>query len=105
MIHNKLVRDNIPEIIKADNHIPITRILDDDEYRDELARKLIEEANEYTKDRNLVELADVLEVVRALIATHGASHEEVEKLRAERAEKRGGFAKRIFLVEDKEAHV
>ena len=35
-IYNKLVRDNIPSIIQEDNEIPITRILSDAEYRQEL---------------------------------------------------------------------
>ena len=45
-IYNKLVRDNIPDIIKKDNCIPYTRVLSDEEYKLELERKLYEEYKE-----------------------------------------------------------
>ena len=54
--YNKLVRDNIPNIISNDNEIPITRILSDDEFKTELYKKLSEECKEVlnskTKKRN-----------------------------------------------------
>ena len=45
-IYNKLVRDNIPDIIRDDNETPVTRILTDGEYEIELYRKLVEECKE-----------------------------------------------------------
>ena len=39
-IYNKLVRDNIPEIIIQDNRKPVTKILNDDCYKKELEKKL-----------------------------------------------------------------
>ena len=42
-VYNKLVRDNIPNIIKSNGEIPIIRILDNDEYKKELENKLYEE--------------------------------------------------------------
>ena len=45
-IYNKLVRDNIPNIIKEKGEEPITRILSDEEYKKELEKKLNEEYQE-----------------------------------------------------------
>ena len=96
-VYNKLVRDKIPEIIEKDNCRPNTRILDEVEYKKELDKKLLEEVNEYLKDDNLEEIADVLEVIYAILDSKKATKEEVEKIRISKKEKRGSFEKRIFL--------
>jgi len=95
--YNKLVRDGIPEIIKASGGAPKTRILSDTEYNNALAKKLLEEADEYIKDPNIKELADILEVVHAILETQGKSFAELESVRKEKAKERGGFSKRLFL--------
>ena len=83
-IFNKLVRDNIPEIIKSKNETPFIRILSDNEYKRELFRKLTEECNEVIstskKDELLEELADVLEVVRALAKTENERSDIEEQI-------------------------
>ena len=61
--------------------------------------KLDEELAEYHKDQNIEELADLLEVIRAAAIARGYTIEELERVRAEKATKRGGFAKRILLKE------
>ena len=96
-IYNKLVRDRIPDIIEKDGKQCDIRILDSAEYLQMLDSKLDEEVKEYHEDQNLEELADVLEVLYALAKAKGYSKEELEALRAEKSEKRGGFEKRIFL--------
>ena len=96
-IYNKLVRDRIPDIIEKDGKQCDIRILDRAEYLQMLDSKLDEEVKEYHEDQNLEELADVLEVLYALAKAKGYSKEELEALRAEKSEKRGGFEKRIFL--------
>ncbi len=98
-VYNKLVRDKILEIIKDNGQKSTHKILTADEYAVELTKKLVEEVEEYKKDKNTDELADIMEVVYALANLHGCTVEELEKIRAEKAEKRGGFEKRIFLVE------
>lgn len=95
--HNKLVRDKIPEIIEADGRSCEIEILSDDEYIKMIDAKLDEELAEYHKDKNLEELADLVEVIHAATIARGYSVEELEALRAKKAEKRGGFAKRILL--------
>ena len=97
--HNKLVRDKIPDIIKFSGKQAVTHVLTDEEYLVELDRKLSEECAEYQADKSLEEMADVLEVLYTIAAACGYSVEELERVRAEKAEKRGGFADKIFLEE------
>ncbi len=97
IIYNKLVRDKIPEIIEADGKTCEIEILSNDEYIKMIDAKLDEELAEYHKDKNLEELADLLEVIHAAAIARGYSIEELEDLRAKKAEKRGGFKNKIFL--------
>lgn len=100
--YNKLVRDRIPEIIEADGKRAVTRTLDGAEFVEQLKRKLVEEAREAAaapEEEMGTELADVLEVVRALAGVCGLTMEDVEQVRGERAETRGAFEHRILLVE------
>ena len=72
-------------------------MLSDEEYIAELDRKLGEEFAEYQADKNIEELADMLEVIYAIAKARGASAEELERVRKEKAEKNGAFEKKIFL--------
>ena len=101
-VHNKLVRDKIPEIIENTGKTPIVYILSDEEYLSELDKKLNEECAEYQADESIEELADVLEVIYAIAEARGWSVPELESVRRDKAEKRGGFSDKVFLeyVED-----
>ncbi len=101
--YNKLVRDKIPEIIERENKTCETEILDDARYMEMLDAKLDEELSEYHEDKNLEELADLLEVLYAVTKARGYSLEELETLRSKKAEERGEFEKKILLktVEEK----
>lgn len=99
MEHNKLVRDRIPEIIAANGEEPVTRVLADVEYKQELKKKLHEEVAEFDRSGTTEELADVLEVVYALAAVENLSPTQLETLRQQKREERGGFEQRIFLIE------
>ena len=96
--YNKLVRDKIPEIIEKNNEICETRILNGEEYLDELNKKIQEELKEYLESGDIEELADLEEVLRAILDVKNCSYEDFEKIRDAKAEKRGTFKKRIFLV-------
>ena len=102
IIYNKLVRDRIPEIIEASGKSCATEILSDEDYLKMLDAKLDEELAEYHKDKNIEELADLLEVIRACAVARGSSVEELERVRKEKAAKRGGFEKKILLKEVEE---
>ncbi len=100
--YNKLVRDRIPEIIEMSGRTCTTEFLSDDDYLHMLETKLDEELAEYHQNQSIEELADLLEVIRAVTIVRGSSPEELEKIRAEKAQKRGGFEKRILLKEVQE---
>ena len=96
-IHNKLVRDKIPEIIEKENRRPITKILSKEEYISELNKKLQEEVKEYLEDNNVEELADIVEVIYGILDSKNVSIEDFESIRKNKIEKRGAFKERIFL--------
>jgi predicted house-cleaning noncanonical NTP pyrophosphatase (MazG superfamily) len=101
VVYRKLVRDRIPEIIQSEGRHPVTSILDEASYRQALLVKLIEEAQEAsqaTASDLPWELADVLEVLRALTTTTGMSWPQLLALAEEKRSQRGGFSRRIFLV-------
>ena len=98
MGYNKLVRDKIPEIIeKNENRSCRIRILDNDEYLFELNKKIKEELNEYLESGEIEELADLEEVLRAILAYKGISYAEFEQIREEKVTKRGAFKNKIYL--------
>lgn len=96
-IHNKLVRDKIPEMIERDGKTCVAHVLSKEEYMLALEAKLDEEVAEYQADKNLEEMADVLEVLQAICVARGYSLEELEAMRKKKADERGGFGEKIFL--------
>ena len=98
-VYNKLVRDRIPEIIRQNGSECDTRTLDQHEFQHHLKIKLKEEVAEYLDSDSVDELADIMEVLHALAAVHGVDAGELERLRQEKAEARGGFQERILLIE------
>ena len=96
-IYNKLVRDKIPEIIEKNGQTCKVRKLDDNEYLSALNAKLKEETMEYLESGEVEELADLEEVIRALLCDKGVSFKRFEAIRKEKVEKRGAFKQKIFL--------
>jgi len=96
-VYNKLVRDNIPDIMIKNGAKPVTRILSDKEYLEELNKKLLEEINEYLESGDILEIADIEEVILAILNLKKISKEDFDKLRIEKVNKRGAFNKKIFL--------
>lgn len=97
--YNKLVRDRIPAIIESDGKTCISETLSDTDYQRMLDEKLNEECAEYQESKSAEELADILEVVYAIAATQGLSIAQLEQLRKDKADKRGGFVQKILLKE------
>lgn len=97
--YNKLVRDKIPKIIEAGGSTCVTQILTEEEYLQALDRKLDEELAEYHNDQSIEELADMLEVIYAAAMARGYTLEQLEQVRREKAQARGGFAEKILLLE------
>lgn len=100
--YNKLVRNRIPEIIEESGAKCKTEILSDEKYLEMIDAKLDEELIEYHKDKNIEELADLLEVIRAATVARGYTLDELEAVRARKFEKRGGFDNKILLIEVEE---
>ncbi|GAB4290076.1 MAG: nucleoside triphosphate pyrophosphohydrolase [Oscillatoriaceae cyanobacterium] len=99
--YHKLIRDNIPDIIRQQQVNFATKILSEEQYRQALRQKLLEEAAEAAtaNDENLVmELADLAEVIDALMAVYGISPEAVQATQNQRHQERGGFTQRLMLL-------
>ena len=101
IVHNKLIRDNIPEIIEMDNKTCCVRVLDDQEYLACLKDKLLEDGNEVKNacDRSEIikEIADVLEVLDGIKSCYDISDDEVIAIKNKKLASNGGFSKRLFL--------
>jgi len=101
--YDKLVRDRIPDQLAERGIGHRVRTLVDSEFRTALEAKLREEVAEFEAasdpDARLAELADILEVVHALGRIEGATHEDLEVRRADKARQAGGFEQRLFLID------
>lgn len=97
--YDKLIRDKIPEIIESNGSVAVVEILDDKGYLKYLDIKLGEELKEYLEDGSVEELADLVEVVYALLDSKGVSREDFETIRIDKVEKRGAFTKKLLLKE------
>ena len=95
-IYNKLVRDKIPNIIKEKKETPVVKILGDDEYKEALEKKLYEEYQEVIEDR-VEELADMLEIIKALAKLENKTLDDVIEIANKKVDKRGAFEEKIFL--------
>ena len=98
--YNKLVRDKIPEEInKINGRKANFRVLSDKEYAKELDKKLFEEANEFVEEHSIEELADLMEVIYAIMKNNNISMESVEESRKIKGEKKGKFNDKIYLID------
>jgi predicted house-cleaning noncanonical NTP pyrophosphatase (MazG superfamily) len=98
--HHKLVRDRIPETIaRSGTKANFRKIGSDQEYVDELTKKLIEEAREVRESPSVEELADLKEVFEALLKVLGISQEDIGQVQDEKAKKNGRFNDRLFLID------
>ena len=100
-VYNKLVRDNIPEIIEHNGGTPVYRILSEEEYWEYLLKKdteeLLEVQSALTIEERKKELADKLELIKAMAEFNGFSLEDVIEEADRKKAKNGGFQKRLLL--------
>ena len=97
--YNKLVRDKIPEEINnMDGRKANYKILNDDEYIQELDKKLFEEAHEFIEEHSVEELADLMEVIYAIMKTKNISFEDIEIAREQKNKKKGCFKDKVYLI-------
>ena len=91
---NKLVRDNIPNIIEQKGDKPDFVILDS---FDELKKKLSEELTEFNESDDILELCDLVEVISAILDYRNINGKEFEEMRSKKNEANGKFKDKIFL--------
>ena len=97
MSNGKLVRDKIPQIIKETGRIPVTHTASDDEFKQKLKEKLLDEAQEYCDSESEEELADIIEVVYAICECKKFKKASLEVLRNKKLKERGAFHDHIIL--------
>jgi predicted house-cleaning noncanonical NTP pyrophosphatase (MazG superfamily) len=97
MKQEKLVRDNIPELIRSQGKQVKTHIATEEEYWEKLQDKVAEEMAEFQAEPGIAEFVDVLEVLDAVASYKKFDRSEVEKFRQEKAKERGTFSKRVIL--------
>lgn len=101
--YNKLVRDKIPqEINKMEGRKANYKILSDEEYLEELDKKLFEEAHEFIEEHSIEELGDLMEVIFAIMENKNITIEEVEESRIAKKNKKGSFKDKVYLIDVEE---
>lgn len=99
MYYHKLVRDKIIERIEAKGEKAVFHIADEEEYWAKLKEKLQEEVEEFLEAESIEELADIAEVLDAIMTHKGFTKEALVAEQQKKAEERGRFEKRIVLDE------
>ena len=101
IIYHKLIRDKIPEIIEKAGKKYSVRTLSSEELKKASLLKIKEEYEELEKaqtpQEQKEELADLLEIIETFIHAHQFSKEEIEQIKENKKQKRGGFELGIFL--------
>lgn len=99
-VYNKLVRDKIPKNINSMNDRKCNyKILTEEEYIQELDKKLFEEAHEFIEEHSVEELADLMEVIFAIMKVKNISMKELENIRELKNNKKGSFNDKIYLID------
>lgn len=101
-VHNKLVRDNIPAILREKGITVNSRILEPEEMPEYLIDKLEEEVREFVKDRSLIEIADIYEVLESIGRHFNFSQSAIEEAKLSKRNTHGGFEGRIYLEQTTE---
>jgi len=102
MKYNKAIRDKIPEIIQQSGHTAEIKKMTNEEFLIEIEKKLIEETEEYLKNKDPSELVDVLEVVYRIAQLRGISKQKLDEIRFKKIQERGAFEDNLFLINTNE---
>jgi len=99
MRYDKLVRDRIIDIIEVKGRRATWHVATDEEYRLKLREKLREEVSEFFENPSQEEMADVFEVITAVLKERDWALEDIVALQKKKREERGGFERRLILEE------
>lgn len=91
------MRDGIPERITQNGEIPVTHIASEKEYNEKLKEKLQEEVGEWLEVESAEEMADVFEVITAILAQKNWTIEQIIDIQNKKRQERGGFTQKIIL--------
>lgn len=98
-IYNKLIRDKIPQVIQQSGKLAVIEEVSSKAYLELLNAKLGEELQEYLEDQNVEELADLVEVVYAIVDHKSVSLQEFESIRQQKVKEKGAFKNKLLLKE------
>ncbi len=101
-VYNKLIRDNIPVILKQKGITVKIHIADDKEFTKKLLEKLNEEVTEYTQTQTIDEMADIFEVITTILEQKKWTIEQVIAIQQQKRQQKGAFTQKIILEETKE---
>lgn len=100
--YNKLVRDKIPQVIKAAGGKAKFKRLTSKKFEKELLAKVEEEAMGLQTAKNkkemASEIADILEIIEAVKKLKKIPNKDIENALRANMERKGGFKKRLFLI-------
>ncbi len=101
--YNKLVRDNVPDIIRGKRQdCEVRRITDMQEFQQELFKKIKEEGTSLamarTKKQFLEEYADLMAVLEEIIYQLDITPDDLREIRSENLLRKGRYKKQHFLV-------
>lgn len=101
--YNKLIRDNIPDIIKSKHQeCEVRPMTDVQEFQQELFKKIKEEATSLamvrSKEDFLGEYADLMMVLDTIIDQLEITPEEIAKVREENRLRKGAYKHQHYLV-------
>lgn len=99
MKYNKLIRDKVPEYIKSKGGNAIFHIADSKEFKEKLKEKLQEEVQEFLESESIEEMADIFEIISAIVEHNGWTIAQVSKVQAKKRKEKGAFKKKIILDE------
>lgn len=97
--YNKLIRDRIPEIIEKSGNKAVVEKVGEEPYINLLNDKLGEELKEYLESQSVEELADLVEVIYAILDYKKVSLNDFEAIRHQKSAERGAFKERLLLKE------
>lgn len=94
---NKIVRDKVPEIIQASKKTCDVSYVSDKEAVEFLTKRIIQEAKDFQDGYKKEELANLYEVLDAIMNKKGWRKSEIDRLRNEKNKNKGSFKNNIIL--------